>query len=83
MERAASDEGKLTENLCVVCARYFQLITQMLALVENHESKGYQIGSNVMFDYILRNEKYGICFYLLIIARCLPLCLSGSSTLLR
>ena len=82
-ERAAGDEGKLTENLCVVCSRYFQLITRMLAPVENHEAKGYQTGSNVMCDYILRNEKCGIWFYLLIIVRCFPLCLSGSSTLLH
>ena len=68
MERATGDEGKLIENLCVVCARYFQLLTRMLASVENHEAKGYQTGSNVMCDYILRNEKCGICFYLLIIA---------------
>lgn len=82
-ERAAGDEGKLIENVCVVCARYFQLLTRMLAPVENHEAKGYQTSSNVMCDYILRNEKCGICFYLLIIAGCFLLCLSGSSTLLR
>ena len=83
MERATGDEGKLIENLCVVCARYFQLLTRMPAPVENHEAKVYQRGSNVICDYILRNEKCRICFYLLIIARCFPLCLSGSSTLLR
>ena len=68
-ERPAGDEGKLTENLCVVCARYFQLITRMLAPVENHEAKGYQTGSDLFLslDY----------------SQMFPLCLSGSSTLLR
>ena len=68
-ERAAGDEGKLTENLCVVCSRYFQLITRMLAPVENHEAKGYQTGSDLFLslDY----------------SQMFPLCLSGSSTLLR
>ena len=61
-ERAADDEGKLIENLCVVCARYFQLITRMLAPVENHEAKGYQTGSNVMCDYILRNKNVEFVF---------------------
>jgi hypothetical protein len=29
----------------------------MLTLVENHEAKSYQTGSNVMHDYILMKEK--------------------------